>query len=44
MKFLLPDGTGLDGVGHVLDIFVSTMEDGVLEKAVWFLFEGCGVQ
>ncbi|OAV43153.1 S41 family peptidase [Lewinella sp. 4G2] len=51
MKFLLPDGTSLDGVGHVPDIFAeNTAEelaagnDRVLERAFQFLFEEYGIE
>ncbi|MEM1358797.1 MAG: S41 family peptidase, partial [Bacteroidota bacterium] len=51
MKFLLPDGTSLDGVGLVPDIEVrnSTEDlaagrDAVLERAFRFLFEEYGIE
>ncbi|MEM9930851.1 MAG: S41 family peptidase [Bacteroidota bacterium] len=46
MKFLLPDGTSLDGVGHIPDIYVRNTEadiaagnDVVLARAFDFLWE-----
>ncbi|WP_020571114.1 S41 family peptidase [Neolewinella persica] len=51
MKFLLPDGTSLDGVGHVPDIYArNTVEDiaagndVVLERAFTFLLEEYGIR
>ncbi|MEM6771412.1 MAG: peptidase, partial [Bacteroidota bacterium] len=51
MRFLLPDGTSLDGTGHVPDIFIrNTVEDitadrdRVLERAFTFLFEAYGIE
>ncbi|MEM9261308.1 MAG: S41 family peptidase, partial [Bacteroidota bacterium] len=51
MKFLLPDGTSLDGVGHVPDIVVRNTAEGVavgndlvLERALRFLFEEYGIE
>lgn len=51
MKFLLPDGTSLDGVGHVPDIYVRNTEadiaagnDVVLNRAFTFLFEEYGIR
>lgn len=50
MKFLLPDGTSLDGVGHLPDVYVkNTLEDlenqtdKVMEKAFEYLFEEYGI-
>lgn len=51
MKFLLPDGTSLDGVGHLPDIEVRNSaedieagNDLVLERAFRFLFEEYGIE
>jgi C-terminal processing protease CtpA/Prc len=51
MKFLLPDGTSLDGVGHIPDIEIrnsvdelDTGNDEVLERAFRFLFEEYGIE
>jgi len=51
MKFLLPDGTSLDGVGHVPDIYIRNTteniiagEDPVLDRAFQFLFEEYGIE
>lgn len=51
MKFLLPDGTSLDGIGHVPDIYVRNTEadvaannDIVLDRAFTFLFEEYGIR
>lgn len=51
MKFLLPDGTSLDGIGHVPDIYArNTVEDiaagndVVLERAFTFLLEEYGIR
>ncbi|PHI18498.1 peptidase [Lewinellaceae bacterium SD302] len=51
MKFLLPDGTSLDGVGHIPDFFVENTpqdlaegRDMVLERALTFLFEEYGIE
>ncbi|MDA9774499.1 S41 family peptidase [Saprospiraceae bacterium] len=50
MKFLLPDGTSLDGVGHIPDVYVkNTLQDlendtdKVMEKAFEYLFEEYGI-
>jgi len=51
MKFLLPDGTHLDGKGHAPDIAVRNTEaevsagtDRVLQRAFQFLFEEYGIE
>lgn len=51
MRFLLPDGTSLDGVGHVPDVFVRNTTDNiaadqdlVLERAFTYLFEEYGIE
>jgi C-terminal processing protease CtpA/Prc len=51
MKFLLPDGTSLDGVGHVPDIYarnsvddIAAGNDVVLERAFTFLLEEYGIR
>ncbi|SEP75196.1 S41 family peptidase [Neolewinella agarilytica] len=51
MKFLLPDGTSLDGVGHVPDIEIRNSaadidagNDLVLERAFRFLLEEYGIE
>lgn len=45
-KFLLPNGTSLDGIGHAPDLFVKNTKedidarnDKVLEKAIQYLFD-----
>ncbi|MFK8163415.1 MAG: S41 family peptidase [Lewinella sp.] len=51
MKFLLPDGTSLDGIGHIPDIYarnsvddIAADNDVVLERAFTFLFEEYGIR
>ncbi len=51
MKFLLPDGTSLDGVGHIPNIEVRNSEESilagndlVLERAFQYLFEEHGIE
>ncbi len=51
MMYLLPDGTSLDGIGHIPDIYVRNTEadilaseDKVLERAFQFLFEEYGIE
>lgn len=51
MQFLLPDGTSLDGVGHIPDIYarnsvedIAAGNDVVLERAFTFLFEEYGIR
>ena len=49
--YLLPNGTSLDGIGHIPDIIIKNTqaniannEDKVLEKAIDFLFNQYGIQ
>ncbi len=51
MQFLLPDGSSLDGVGHVPDVVVRNTvadiqagEDKVLEKALEYLWDEYGIE
>jgi C-terminal processing protease CtpA/Prc len=51
MKFLLPDGSSIDGTGHIPDIFfrhsaddLSAGNDLVLERAFTFLFDEYGIE
>lgn len=51
MKFLLPDGTSLDGLGHVPDLEIRNSaediaagNDVVLERAYQYLFEEYGIE
>ncbi|TXF88818.1 S41 family peptidase [Neolewinella aurantiaca] len=51
MKFLLPDGTSIDGTGHIPDLFIrnsaediAAENDRVLERAFTFLFEEYGIE
>jgi len=51
MKFLQPDGSSLDGVGHVPDIYVRNTvgeieagQDRVLERSFEFLFDEYGIE
>lgn len=51
MKFLLSDGTSLDGIGHVPDIYarnsvddIAAGNDVVLERAFTFLLEEYGIR
>lgn len=51
MKFLLPDGRHLDGIGHTPDIEIRNTaedilarDDQVLERALTFLFEEYGIE
>ncbi len=50
-KFLLPDGSSLDGIGHKPDIYIkntldnmANKEDKVIERAFQFLFEEYGIK
>jgi len=50
-KFLLPDGSSLDGIGHVPDIYIknkasdiSASEDKVIEGACDYLFSTYGIE
>lgn len=51
MKFLLPDGTSLDGTGHIPDVEIRNSaediaagNDLVLERAFRYLFEEYGIE
>lgn len=50
-KFMLPDGTSLDGIGHVPDVYVKNTasdiakgQDKVMERALDYLFEEFGIE
>ncbi|MEN0050775.1 MAG: peptidase, partial [Bacteroidota bacterium] len=49
--YLLPDGTSLDGIGHIPDVYIKneksdieTGNDLVLERAFEYLFETYGIE
>lgn len=51
MMFLLPDGSSLDGIGHIPDIAIRNSipeieagEDKVLERAISFLWDEYGIE
>lgn len=51
MKFLLPDGSSLDGIGHVPDVYVKNTKeeveagtDKVMETAFEYLFDTYGIK
>ncbi len=51
MKFLQPDGTSLDGIGHVPDVYIKNTiadieagNDMVIVKAVQYLFDEFGIE
>jgi len=51
MQFLLPDGSSLDGIGHVPDVYIKNTEadieadnDLVMERTFEYLLENYGIQ
>lgn len=51
MMYLLPDGTSLDGIGHIPDVYIKnstsdieTGNDLVIEKAIQYLFDEYGIE
>ncbi len=51
MQYLLPDGTSLDGIGHLPDVYVKNTkadvaagQDHVMDKAINYLFTEYGIE
>ncbi len=51
MMYLMPDGSSLDGIGHVPDVYIKNEKsdidnqtDKVIEKAIDYLFETHGIE